>query len=308
MKKSKLSSLVCSVFLLFSINTDDAFCSVIDYFSYDYHSRLGTWMDASKSLTSDCGNMCWAAAASNVLAWNNWGTSNFNTAQGIFQEFIDHWTDEGGSSIYAWNWWLSGTLPLDDQPGSKVNVTGSGGFWPGYNFWDYYSYTNSFSNIEQDLFSFLHRGYGVNLGLETYNGEDRYGHMVTLWGYQFDLQLSDFTKIYITDSDDGVSQLIGYPITWDGTNTRWELGGIYNDWYISEAFALGHRVAEPDTYLIFFFGLLLIAIASKKKKPFADDQMRARRGLHSNDHDQCGAGEARVVGSNSGGAVIRLSS
>ena len=55
--------------------------------------------------------MCWAAAASNVLEWTGWGVvGGMTNTDEMFQHFQDHWTDLGGSSEYAWNWWFDGTV------------------------------------------------------------------------------------------------------------------------------------------------------------------------------------------------------
>ncbi len=73
--------------------------------------------------------MCWAAAASNVLDWGKWTTSQYNTSQTIFQYFVDHWTNQGAYMTWAYSWWLNGTPPpittyaVSDVPGGNFFPT-----------------------------------------------------------------------------------------------------------------------------------------------------------------------------------------
>lgn len=80
----------------------------LSYFVYDQWG--GTWQDANKNYKDDS-LMCWAAAASNVLAWGKWGTDTYDTAPKIFQHFKDHWTNNGGYSYKGWRWWFNGYSP-----------------------------------------------------------------------------------------------------------------------------------------------------------------------------------------------------
>jgi hypothetical protein len=65
----------------------------------------GTWHDAEKSPTNEEDDlMCWAAAASNILAWTGWGYpsgTSFANEDDMFGYYQDHWTDQGGIMEFA---------------------------------------------------------------------------------------------------------------------------------------------------------------------------------------------------------------
>ena len=145
------------------------------YFGYDDWG--GTWHDADKtSSNTEDDLMCWAAAASNILAWTGWGYpsgESFSGHDDMFGHFQDHWTDNGGWMDWAWNWWFDGT---ETSSGSQVDVPGGGSFWPDYNFadyyyewdlWDIHDETNTWngSGALPSLDGFLHSGYGVTLAM-----------------------------------------------------------------------------------------------------------------------------------------------
>lgn len=148
------------------------------YFGYDEWGD-DTWHDADKTWSNtDDDLMCWAAAASNILAWTGWGNpadENFTGHDDMFGHFQEHWTDSGGWMEYGWNWWFDGTEPPAGS--SEVDVKGGGNFWPEYNFVDYY-YEWDLWDIYDDITGywdgsgalptvdgFLHSGYGVTLAI-----------------------------------------------------------------------------------------------------------------------------------------------
>ena len=96
----------------------------MNYLVYDHWG--GGFHDAKKTVSSTQDDlMCWAAAASNVLAWTKWGfptTQNFDSEDTIFRYFQDHWIDTYGYPQKAWEWWFNGT------GNENVRVPG-GGFW-----------------------------------------------------------------------------------------------------------------------------------------------------------------------------------
>ena len=93
MKKARMyqDSLVLLVFMLAILSLTTPAWSA-SYFVYDQWG--GTWHDANKTYVGDS-LMCWAASASNVLDWGNWGTTSYNTESTIFQKI---------------------NVPLDQQP------------------------------------------------------------------------------------------------------------------------------------------------------------------------------------------------
>lgn len=167
-------------------------------------------------------NLCWAAAASNVLHYTGWGARAHESLTGpdaIFQQFIGYFNDEGLNSEDGFRWFFSG-VNLQQGNGYMAQVQNGYGL---YGFLrDYapgslmrgYSILSDSSNqplgLESTL-TLLRRGWGCALGLGWYEPyRDGYrrdsGHAVTLWGYlrkkSFDaMDPNDYTALLITDSD-----------------------------------------------------------------------------------------------------------
>jgi len=228
-----------------------------------YNQWGGTWQDANKTWSGDS-MMCWAAGASNILAWGGYETPTYNTATLIFQYFKAHWTNAGSLPQYGWSWFLDGTLPPNWSGCSQVAVAG-GDFWSGDNFSSLYHQATS-GNLMADAAGFFQSGDGVTLAIY----KPGYGHALTCWGYDYTKQLSgviQYTGIWVTDSDDGVTALEDYPVSWDSKYGVWDLGGGYAGWYIGGVEALGQNpdpplgvgVPLPPSLLLFITGLLALA-------------------------------------------------
>lgn len=225
------------------------------YFIYDQWG--GTWHDANKTGANDS-NMCWAAAAANILDWAGWDTATYNTQTLIFQYFVDHWSDAGSLPQYGWEWWLKGTLPPGgpDYVGwARIEVLG-GNFWPGVKFNSLYHAASS-GDLMAAMASFFQSGYGVTL--DIYKPGLDYGHALTCWGYDYtNLNgVIHYNGVWVTDSDDGVTALDYYSVSWD--STYWELGGALAGYYIGEIEALGEHAPIPASLLLLGSGLLMLA-------------------------------------------------
>lgn len=258
--KSKIIVFSFILFISFAGTTGYAFG--LSYFGYDEWG--GSWHDADKTWTGDS-MMCWAAAASNILAWTEWGYplgQGFSGHDDMFGHFRNHWTDNGGWMEYGWNWWFDGTGP---PPGdSYVDVPGGGNFWPTTHFGDYYygldywdentnSWSDDGSSALNEIETLLRGQYGVTLAI--------YGpgaHAVTVWGYEYDDQ-GNYLGIYITDSDDNADALVYVPLTY--ANNYWYLQGYgLGNWYIGAIQALDQKpVPEPTTFLLLISGLIGLA-------------------------------------------------
>lgn len=200
------------------------------YFLYDQYG--GTWQDANKTAANTEDDlMCWAAAASNVLAWGKWVTSAYNTGPAIFQYFTEHWTDNAGYMYWAYNWWLNGTPPPTTAY-SYPDVPG-GNFFPTHSAGNYV--TNVWSgNMMSSADSLLHSGKGVTMTIRNSRGG---AHAVTLWGFSYSAP-GAYTSAFITDSDDGYYGLREYSLIYQ--NDTWYLGDYFGGgWYISDLEAMG---------------------------------------------------------------------
>ena len=204
--------------------------------------------DAKKTVSSTEDDlMCWAAAASNILAWTRWGfppDESFTDEAGIFQYFQDHWEDKEGYPQKAWEWWFNGI----DQDG--VDSPG-GGFWDSLHaFNDYYQADQNRVNELQKIADYLHDGYGVVIGLICQS----YSHYITCWGYEYekdDQDVKQYLGIYITDSDDDSQGLRYYELTRSGWSyDDWWYFQYYKDsteFFISEVHALNRYPSAPPS-------------------------------------------------------------
>lgn len=200
---------------------------------FGYNDWGGTWSDVNKNGNDDS-QLCWAAASSNILEWTGWGTLADSTEQNIFDEFKEHWTNQGGMALHGWKWWLNGGLPPNEPNVAQVNVSGGGNYWSGVNFWDYYYQDFSKTSVMGSLSSYLKSGYGVTLGVYKYGG----AHALTAWGYDYDSS-GNYTGVWVSDSDDNSSIMKRLSVSY--SNGQWNLGDSYAGWYIGDIEALGRN-------------------------------------------------------------------
>ena len=192
--------------------------------------------------------MCWAAAASNVLAWSGWGQAGGNAnADQIFQYYCSHWSDVGSFPQYGVQWWFDGTNPgFGRSDCAQIEVDG-GRFYP-TQVATRYCHTQSddalaLGTIDQ----YLRAGWATSLAI--YGGG---GHAITCWGFDYDSQNpSTYRGIWVTDSDDAKhltnapDELRYYNVQL--SNGQWYLQDYYgtsNTWYIGQVMGLERRPAN----------------------------------------------------------------
>ncbi len=162
----------------------------------------------------------------------------------------------------AWRWWLNGDYPPEypySDEWSRVDVSGGGNYWPGYNFSDYYHEEWESTQAMLAIDDYLHKGYGVTLAI--YKGQS--GHALTAWGYKYDG--SGYQGIYVTDSDDKKNELAYYPISLSSDGSKWNLDDGYSGWHIGGVEGLS-VTPEPVSSVLFVVGGAALAFFRHKKK------------------------------------------
>jgi hypothetical protein len=152
------------------------------------------WVDANKTWDDDS-SMCWAAAASNILAWGRWDVAPYFTGSEVFANFKTTWPNIGGQTLWGYAWWLNGVVP-----GVPLMVPG-GNYWPGYSYTSKYNIdSGNVSSIDR----FLHSGSGVTLGIENSVGAT---HALTCWGYNY----NPANPQYLPSSTSPILMMVSWP-------------------------------------------------------------------------------------------------
>ena len=182
-------------------------------------SQTKGWYDVNKTFSQDFpdSQMCWAASASNMLAW--WQDHNpeyndlaaMNTPRGgqkIFDTFKTAYDNDGGIQAYGILWYLQGDTNDEYLPPLTEEGKEMGGYY-GNAITQIYSElpislglydvreADSASIVSGFLKECIVEGYSVGLGV--------YGsisHAVTLWGIDYNEETQMIEKMYLTDSDD----------------------------------------------------------------------------------------------------------
>ena len=248
-------------------------------------NETGGWYDANKIDNSDGDaddNMCYAASAANIIAWWQNGeivsgslSSNAPKQLGdIWQTLIDAndnealW-DEGGESLSAINWWVSGIYCPDSYEdeaawaryyttakewGNEELLTVTLHDSVGYYFdrygltqknlagflMDMQQYSERITDI--NFGEFLQNGCAISLGIAPTENEDA-GHAITLWGVEYDEE-GKLTTMWITDSDDDDEKLVKVSVTVDEENDKIWLSEGYNEdfhYYLMAVYAVNVR-------------------------------------------------------------------
>lgn len=186
-------------------------------------SEQGGWYDFDKTFSGDK-DMCWAAAASNVIAW--WQDRNpiltFSAGapvkDAVWSTVRDSFNNISGYPIDAFHWYYSGEISDNTIRASLTDYgKGQGAYYkdllengPEYELSSIMVIrgTNlaSAAVYSSVLCNLLDQGYGIALGISgNMGGGVRYGHAITLWGAELDPQTGILSKIWITDSDDAVN-------------------------------------------------------------------------------------------------------
>ncbi len=182
-------------------------------------SQTEGWYDVNKTFSQDFpdSQLCWAASASNMLAWWQDHNPEYNDlaamdtpmgGQKIFDTFKTAYENDGGLQAHGILWYLQGDTNDEYLPPLTEEGKEMGGYY-GNAITQIYSelpislglydlrVAGSASLVSQFIKDCIVTGYSVGLGM--------YGnisHAVTLWGIDYNEEKQMIEKMYLTDSDD----------------------------------------------------------------------------------------------------------
>jgi hypothetical protein len=183
-------------------------------------SSASGWIDTDKTWVDDS-NLCWAATASNILAFTGWnGGALLSTASEIFDNYKNYWNNGGSTVEIGTQWWFDGTNSKQGVADwAQLTDTSFTGFYSTALFNSNFESASLFANSDYiDILSNYISGatglgtVGIGLGVGWYQWDDvnkkwvrNGGHAITVWGIDV-----DYSILYVTDSDDKANQLDQY--------------------------------------------------------------------------------------------------
>ena len=192
-----------------------------DYPNRDYASDIRMWeryetpfADADKMGAGDL-NMCWAAAAANLLTWAGWAADEDDA----FDIFRAHFEDEPGYVYDALGYYFTNYATGVKAEMVTVREARS-------------------RKLIDFIVSAVHGGKGVAMKIAY--PDKKIGHFLTIYGYRY-LADEDNFILYFVDSDDGLHQIQLLKVEWNEANERWEIQDVYRDYYLVYALSLARR-------------------------------------------------------------------
>ncbi|MDR2014889.1 MAG: PEP-CTERM sorting domain-containing protein [Azoarcus sp.] len=277
--------------MTFSVNANDIFPNRTAYIvglTADEASRVTASnyldiirpYDAEKTGVGDT-NLCWAAAAANMLAYTGWGNVNgFKTEDDIFSYYRNSFTDMGGDPDFALEWFAKGSYtPIGWNEWAQPTTADAGNFWPNANIsFGYIEYSDWSS--KDLLLPYLQDGYAVALtiGLYDEDGERTGGHAVTVWGATYDNNYGKLMSLLVSDSDNHYGGGVDAPDTLNEFFLGFTPDGNYYT-LDSNGFRVGRwegfaylamavtAVPEPPAFLLFGLGIISMALMGRRKAP-----------------------------------------
>ncbi len=214
---------------------------------------IGGYYDVAKTGTSDS-NMCWAAAAANILGWwqQQYPTGSLlagthQDAAAIYACFCNNWEDASGTEENAFTWWLAAESDSSSYNSyyslHYVGDASQGGWYAEYYHED--NIANHTAQVKLDASTtdnlasawtgVYDAGGMLALGVfRSYSGS-RFsgGHSLTLWGFKEGTD-GAVGQIYVTDSDDAQNAMRTLRVEVDETsglyriaNEQGNLSGYY---------------------------------------------------------------------------------
>ncbi len=263
---------------------------------YDFNKQRG-----SGDLTDD-GNMCWAASASNIIAW--WqdqnglvSTQKQKIPQGadVWQTYVAVFINDGGNPDKALYWWITGkgepagidntvyegTLSWTGIDGATYNPNElyAGGFLTSPTFTPTPLYDmgidpitlglnggNVLLNQADKLIAAFSKGYAFAVEVATNEGVPA-SHAITLWGAGYTINEDGkavINYVYVTESDDAANKI--YKAT---VNDKGDMYGLWaNNLSYRVMNAVGMRsepIPEPTTATLSLLALCGLTARRRRK-------------------------------------------
>jgi len=189
-----------------------------DYTAQDYEAEYKMWQqsqtpfaDADKTEQGDS-QMCWAAAAANLITWSGWAADEDDT----FDIFKNHFEDEAGYVYDALRYYFANYVSGVSAEMVTVRESRS-------------------DKLLDFIVSAVHEGKGVAIKI-NYPGK-KTGHFLSIYGYRYLAEEDNFI-LFFTDSDDGLHQVRQFKVAWIDSHDRWEIQYLYSDYYLDYAISL----------------------------------------------------------------------
>lgn len=220
-------------------------------------SKENGWHDANKTHDDDStgtgaqtdDNMCYAAAAANVLAWwQNQFIIPDTVPQGvdnIWQTFVRHSTDGGGGPFpYAIEWWLTGKI---SSTAYSNLLTPHDGYFSQYTTGQTIyipAETDNFvckinNPTTAEIIAAMSSGKAITLTVQVPSSGS---HSITLWGIEHNNGV--ISNFWVTDSDDYTMKPELLAAAAGGTDGAYTLKLGEDDCNITAAFTIDPSVSE----------------------------------------------------------------
>ena len=249
----------------------------------------GGYYDVNKTGSGDS-NLCWAAAASNMLAW--WQEQGMTATvvpdaplgtEAIYATFTQSWENSSGVDVYGLIWWLSGdstSSGYDDY----VDAHYRGDSTTGAYYEQFYTPQTIAQHTAQvqladvaaetlpaawaDIFDASGMiALGIFRSVGT-GGSLSGGHSLTLWGFETNLDTGRVQEIYVTDSDDNTTALETLAVEYD------EQTGYYT--VAQDGARLNGYVLGTYTYLKSFTGTDIVSPEVTAEAPVTEKLTNGR--------------------------------
>ena len=192
-----------------------------DYTASEYESDYKMWQqdqvpfaDADKIEQGDT-NMCWGAAAANMITWAGWAADEDDT----FNIFREHFEDNPGyvydALCHYFDNYVSGITA------EMVAVR-----------------ENRSPKLLDFIVSAVHEGKGVALKIDSPRKKN--GHFVSIYGYSYFAEEDKFI-LYFTDSDDGRHRMRQFYVEWNDDSEWWDIQSLYSDYHLEYAISLARN-------------------------------------------------------------------